>query len=118
MICKFIRQCSTQLFGEKDVEKKCSHFRPSPKRKPVIKKTYRGFVKYDKNGKQYTNWVQSLKKKSRRYLKKKCERCPETKKGVESIEELKARIMDEKNCITLCLKCHRREHDHEPTRTI
>lgn len=90
--------------------------------------TKAGLVKYDKNGRRRKHWVKFQKQKSRRFLKKKCERCPSKKnltihhkkaitggggvvKGIQSYEELMRLILDPNNCETLCRICHDIEHN-------
>lgn len=128
--CKFNHKCSTQLFDEDDVGSKCANFKPKQKLIKGIKKTKAGLVKYDKNGRRRRHWIKLLKKKSRRFLKDKCERCPSKKcltihhkkqvtagsgvaKGVQSYEQLMRLILDPKNCETLCRDCHDEEEGME-----
>ena len=44
-----------------------------------IKLTKKGLMKFDVTGRARKNWITEFKKKSRRFLKNKCERCPEIK---------------------------------------
>jgi len=98
------------------------------KRRNVVRKTKDGLVKYNKKGRRLTNWVTALKKKSRRFLKDKCEECGTTEnltihhkkeirgsngvvKGASSYDELVRMVTNEKNCMTLCRECHDEVHN-------
>lgn len=115
------------MSGEKEVERKCAHFKIRQKRSNGIKKISKGLVKYDSRGRMRRHWVKALKKKSRRFLKENCEECGTEKnltihhkkqitggsgivKGVSSYDELMRLILDEKNCQTLCRGCHDNVH--------
>lgn len=92
-----------------------------------IKLTKRGLMKFDIKGRARKNWVKQYKNKSRKFLKSKCERCgsktnltihhiePVTAhngilRELRTLEELNYRVLNPKNCMTLCRTCHDKEH--------
>ena len=92
-----------------------------------IKLTKKGLMKFDITGRARKNWISSFKLKSRRFLKKKCERCPSTKnltihhikhvtchngvlRELRTLDELNFRVLNKDNCMTLCRDCHNNEH--------
>jgi len=92
-----------------------------------IKLTKKGLVKFDVTGRARKNWIVQFKKKSRRFLKNKCERCPSKTnltihhkkkvtchngflREVRTLEELNYRVLTQDNCMTLCRDCHDKEH--------
>jgi len=92
-----------------------------------IKLTNKGLMKFDVTGRARKNWVTAFKKKSRRFLKSKCERCGDKKnltihhkkpvtcyngilREIRTLEELNYRVLTKDNCQTLCRRCHDLEH--------
>ncbi len=93
-----------------------------------IKLTKRGLMKFDVIGRARKNWITDFKKKSRRFLKNKCEKCLETKQltihhidsvtctngilqKIKTLEELNYKVLNPNNCMTLCRNCHDKEHN-------
>ncbi len=90
--------------------------------------TKKGLIKFDVTGRARKNWITAFKRKSRRFLKPKCERCLARKnltihhkkpvtchngvlREIKTLEELNYRVLTAENCETLCRDCHDIEHD-------
>lgn len=90
--------------------------------------TNKGLQKFDATGRARKNWVHEFKNKSRRFLEKYCERCNSRDnltihhikkvggangilRDIKSVEELRRRVLDPDNCMTLCRECHDIEHE-------
>jgi len=74
---------------------------------------YKGgrLVKYS-HGRKRKNWKNYYRQKSRKFLKKKCEKCG-TKKNLTIHHKIPietAIIITKENCITLCNFCHNKIH--------
>lgn len=59
------------------------------------------------------NWQNSIRQKSRQFIKDKCESCksPDNLSIHHKVPISKGGLADRENCITLCWYCHGKEHN-------
>lgn len=86
----------------------------------LIKKGFRiengRLEKYTIEGRKRKNWKSNHRGKSQKFMKEKCEKCGSTENlTIHHVIPLsKNVIISEKNCSTLCRKCHDKVHGMIP----